>query len=154
MIQDGFDILTYRKGKGRRIHARRFVRRRAKLDGRWVSYELHDQPVRFLNGKLRLRQITRLCDTGHQTQVITSRADLRDIELAYCMFERWRQENSSSTCAKSSSDALVDYRIEAEDPTRYHSQPPSARSGQGHPQRPHRTRQDRTRVRRRCRRQR
>jgi hypothetical protein len=70
------------------------VRRRAKLDGRWVSYDLHDQPVRFLKGKLRLRQITRLCGGGdHQTQIITSRWDLRDIELAYRMFERWRQEN-------------------------------------------------------------
>jgi hypothetical protein len=34
-----------------------------------------------------------LCDDGHQTQVITSRWDLRDIEVAYRMFERWRQEN-------------------------------------------------------------
>jgi hypothetical protein len=32
-----------------------------------------------------------LCDGGHQTQVITSRWDLRDIEVAYRMFERWRQ---------------------------------------------------------------
>jgi hypothetical protein len=32
-------------------------------------------------------------DDGHQTQVITSRWDLRDIEVAYRMFERWRQEN-------------------------------------------------------------
>ena len=43
MIKDGFDILTYRKGKGRLIHRRRFVRRRAKLDGRWVTYDLNDQ---------------------------------------------------------------------------------------------------------------
>ena len=93
MIQDGFDILTYRKGKGRLIHERRFVHRRAKLDGRWVSYDLHDQPVRLLKGKLRLRQVTRLCDNGHQTQVITNRWDLRDIEVAHRMFERWRQEN-------------------------------------------------------------
>ena len=49
--------------------------------------------MRFLKGKLRLRQVTRLCDGGHQTQVITSRWDLRDIEVAYRMFERWRQEN-------------------------------------------------------------
>jgi transposase len=119
MIKDGFDILTYRKGKGRRIHERRFVRRRAKLDGRWVSYDLHDQPVRFLNGKLRLRQITRLCDNGHQTQVITSRSDLRDIELAYRMFERWRQENFFKYMREEFLlDALVDYRIEPEDPTR------------------------------------
>jgi transposase len=119
MIQDGFDILTYRKGKARRIHERRFVRRRAKLDGRWVSYDLHDQPVRFLKGKLRLRQITRLCDDGHQTQVITSRSDLRDIELADYMFERWRQENFFKYMREEFLlDALVDYRIEPEDPTR------------------------------------
>jgi hypothetical protein len=119
MIQDGFDILTYRKGKSRRIHEQRFVRRRAKLDGRWVSYDLHDQPVRFLKGKLRLRQITRLCDTGHQTQVITSRWDLRDVELAYYMFERWRQENFFKYMREEFLlDALVDYHIEAEDPTR------------------------------------
>ena len=94
MIAQGFDILTYRKGKSRRIDERRFVRRRVKLDGHWVSYDLHDQPVRFLKGKLRLRQITRLCEgTAHQTQIITSRWDLRDVELAYRMFERWRQEN-------------------------------------------------------------
>ncbi len=58
-----------------------------------MDYLLHDQPVRFLKGKLRLRQVTRLCDGGHQTQVITSRWDLRYIEAAYRMFERWRQEN-------------------------------------------------------------
>jgi hypothetical protein len=119
MIEDGFDILTYRKGKGRRIHERRFVRRRAKLDGRWVSYDLHDQPVRFLKGKLRLRQITRLCDNGHQTQVITNRSDLRDIEIAWRMFERWRQENFFKYMREEFLlDALVDYRIEPEDPTR------------------------------------
>ena len=119
MIEEGFDILTYRKGKGRRIHERRFVRRRAKLDGRWVSYELHDQPVRFLKGKLRLRQITRLCDNGHQTQVITNRSDLRDIELAWRMFERWRQENFFKYMREEFLlDTLVDYRIEPEDPTR------------------------------------
>ncbi|MGQ0654211.1 MAG: putative transposase, partial [Betaproteobacteria bacterium] len=120
MIQEGFDILTYRKGKARRIQPRRFVQRRAKLDGRWVSYELHDQPVRFLKGKLRLRQITRLCDDReHQTQVITSRTDLSDIEIAYRMFERWRQENFFKYMREEFLlDALVDYRIEPEDPTR------------------------------------
>jgi hypothetical protein len=112
-------VLTYRKGGCRRINARRFMRRRAELDGRWVDYLLHDQPVRFLNGKLRLRQVTRLCDDGHQTQVITSRWDLRDIEVAYRMFERWRQENFFKYMREEFLlDALVDYRIEPEDPTR------------------------------------
>ncbi|MCI0366608.1 MAG: hypothetical protein L0219_22315 [Phycisphaerales bacterium] len=119
MIQQGFDVLTYRKFKSRLINERRFVRRRAKLDGRWVAYDLHDQPVRLLNGKLRLRQITRLCEGGHQTQIMTSRWDLRDIEVAYRMFERWRQENFFKYMREEFLlDALVDYRIEPEDPTR------------------------------------
>jgi hypothetical protein len=119
MIKDGFDVLTYRKGRSRRINERRFIRRRAEFDGRRVDYLLHDQPVRFLNGKLRLRQVTRLCDDGHQTQVITSRWDLRDIEVAYRMFERWRQENFFKYMREEFLlDALVDYRIEPEDPTR------------------------------------
>jgi hypothetical protein len=119
MINEGFDVLTYRKGRCRRINERRFVRRRAELDGRWVDYILHDQPVCFLKGKLRLRQVTRLCDDDHQTQVITSRWDLRDIEVAYRMFERWRQENFFKYMREEFLlDALVDYQIEPEDPTR------------------------------------
>jgi hypothetical protein len=119
MLEQRFDILTYRKGKSRLIHERRFVRRRAKLEGHWVTYALHEQPVRFLKGGLRLRQITRLCDGDHQTQIITSRWDLRDIEVAYRMFERWRQENFFKYMREEFLlDALVDYRIEPEDPTR------------------------------------
>jgi hypothetical protein len=119
MIEDGFDLLTYRKGRCHRIHERRFIRRHAQLDGCRVDYLLHDQPVRLLKGKLRLRQVTRLCDNGHQTQVITSRCDLRDIEVAYRMFERWRQENFFKYMREEFLlDALVDYRIEPEDPTR------------------------------------
>jgi hypothetical protein len=112
-------LLTYRVGRCRRIHERRFIRRRAALDGRWVDYLLHDQPVRLLKGKLRLRQVTRLCDSGHQTQVITSRWDLRDVEVAYRMFDRWRQENFFKYMREEFLlDALVDYQIEPEDPTR------------------------------------
>jgi len=84
-----------------------------------VDYLLHDQPVRFLKGKLRLRQVTCLCDSGHQTPVITSRWDLRDIEVAYRMFDRWRQENFFKYMREEFLlDALVDYRVEPEDPTR------------------------------------
>ena len=119
MIKAGFDVLTYRKGRSRRINEQRFIKRRAKLDGCWVSYLLHDQPVRFLKGKLRLRQVTCLCDTGHQTQVITSRFDLRDIEVAYRMFDRWRQENYFKYMREEFLlDALIDYQVEPEDPTR------------------------------------
>ena len=119
MIKGGFDVLTYRKGYCRRINERRFVNRRAKLDGQVVEYLLHDQAVRFLKGKLRLRQVTRLCDGGHQTNVLTSRWDLSDIEVAYRMFDRWRQENYFKYMREEFLlDALVDYQIEPEDPTR------------------------------------
>jgi len=119
LLADGFDILTYRKGKARRISEGRFVFRPARLDGRRVEYRLNDQPVRFLKGTLRLRQVTRLCDDGHQTQVLTSRWDLPDIQIAYRMFERWRQENFFKYMREEFLiDALTDYHVEADDPTR------------------------------------
>jgi hypothetical protein len=114
-----FDILTYRKGRVRGISEKRFVLRKARLDGRPVKYLLHDQPVRFLKGKLRLRQVTRLTDNGHQTPVLTSRWDLQDIAVAYRMFERWRQENFFKYMRQEYLiDALADHQVEADDPGR------------------------------------
>src|ERR1700736_3070394 len=119
MIKEGFDLLPYRKGRCRPINERRLVRRRAELDRRAGDFLLHDQPAGFLKGELRLRQVTRLCDDCHQTQVLPSRWDLRDIEVAYRMFERWRQENFFKYMREEFLlDALVDYQIEPEDPTR------------------------------------
>jgi len=119
ILDAGFDILTYRKGKARRIREQRFLLRSAKLDGHQVEYRLHDQAVRFLGGKLRLRQVTRLTDDGHQTQVITSRFELADIEVAHRMFERWRQENFFKYAREEFLlDALTDYQVEPDDPTR------------------------------------
>jgi hypothetical protein len=115
----GFDLLTYRKGRTRRIAEARFTPHQAKLDGRRVHYLLHEQPVRFLKGKLRLRQITRLTQGGHQTPIVTSRWDLRAIVLAYRMFERWRQENFFKYVREEYLiDALADYEIEPDDPNR------------------------------------
>ena len=74
--------------------------------------------MRFLKGKLRLRQITRLTKGGHQTPIVTSRWDLRAIVLAYRMFERWRQENFFKYVRE---EYLIDayhYEIEADDPNR------------------------------------
>jgi transposase len=119
LLEANFDVLTYRKGKSRRIAAQRFIVRRAQIDDRTVEYRLHDQAVRFLKGKLRLRQVSRLSDNGHQTQVITSRWDLADIEVAYRMFERWRQENFFKYLREEFLlDALADYQVEPDDPTR------------------------------------
>ena len=98
-----------------------------------------------LKGKLRLRQVTRLCDGGHQTNVITSRWDLCDIEVAYRMFERWRQENFFKYMREEFLlDALVDYQIEPEDPTRTIPQSGAPRFGQGDPCGAHRCGEART----------
>jgi transposase len=114
-----FDILTYRKGRFRRVAEKRFVLRKTTLGGRRVEYLLHDQAVRFLKGKLRLRQVTRLTETEHQTAVLTSRWDLRDIVVAYRMFERWRQENFFKYMRQEFLiDALADYGAEPDDPNR------------------------------------
>jgi len=119
LLAMGFDVLTYRKGRTRRIAQPRFSPHQAKLDGRAVKYLLHDQPVRFLKGKLRLRQVTRLTEDGHQTPIVTSRWDLRAIVIAYRMFERWRQENFFKYLREEYLiDALVDYQVEPDDPTR------------------------------------
>jgi len=115
----GFDILTYRKGRIRYIAEKRFTWHRARLDGRRVEYLLHDQPVRFLKGKLRLRQVTRLTATGHQTPMVTSRWDLKAIVVAHRMFERWRQENFFKYLREEYLiDALADYQVEPDDPDR------------------------------------
>ena len=119
LLAMGFDLLTYRKGRTRHIAEKRFTWHKARLDGRPVRYRLHDQPVRFLKGKLRLRQVTRLTETGHQTPMVTSRWDLRAIVVAHRMFERWRQENFFKYLREEYLiDALVDYQVEPDDPNR------------------------------------
>jgi Helix-turn-helix domain len=114
-----FDVLTYRKGRIRRISERRFTLREATLDGRAVKYRLFDHAVRLLKGTLRLREVIRLSDDGHQTPILTSRWDLRDIHVAYRMFERWRQENFFKYLRDEYLiDSLVDYHVEPDDPRR------------------------------------
>jgi hypothetical protein len=75
--------------------------------------------VRLLKGKLRLRQVTRLMDNGHQTPILTSRRDLPPAQVAYRMFDRWRQENFFKYLREEYAlDALVEYATVPDDPTR------------------------------------
>ena len=119
IIAQGFDILTYRKGRLRRIPLGRFSDHTAVIDGRDIAYKLADQGIALLGRKLRLRQITRLSPDGHQTPIVTSRRDLPAIELAYRMFERWRQENFFKYLREEYAlDALADHKLEPADPNR------------------------------------
>jgi hypothetical protein len=119
LIVDGCDILTYRKGPSRRVARSRFALHEALIEGEPVSYRLADQRVRFLRGSLRLRQVTRLSDNGHQTPILTSRHDLSAVEIAFRMFERWRQENFFKYLREEYAlDALVDYGVVPDNPER------------------------------------
>jgi transposase len=118
LIADGFDILTYRKGTTRRIAGSKFTLHEEVIDGNRVSYSLADQGVRLLDGKLRLRQVTRLKD-GHQTHILTSRRDLSAAEVAFRMFERWQQENFFKYLREEYAlDALVNYDVVPDNPAR------------------------------------
>ena len=120
ILEGGFDLLTYRKGRFPRVPRRRFRRHQARIDGRRVEYVLADQEVRLLKGSLRLRQVTRRSEDGsHQTPILTSRRDWRAIEVAYRMFERWRQENFFKYLSEEYAlDTLADYGVEPDDPQR------------------------------------
>ncbi len=116
--QAGFHLLTYRKGKMTPIDEKRFLRVRQRIEGRQVEYWLHDDEVQLLDGKLRLRQVTRLKD-GHQTPILTSRWDLPSAVVAYRMFGRWKQENYFKYMRQEFLlDALADYQTVADDPDR------------------------------------
>ena len=119
LIEQNFDVLTYRKGRCPRVPRKRFRRQAGRLDGRQIAYVLADHEVRLLRGKLRLRQVTRLREQGHQTPVLTSRRDLPALEVAYRMFERWRQENFFKYLSEEYAlDALAEHDAVPDDPAR------------------------------------
>ena len=119
LIEQSFDVLTYRKGRCPRVSGKHFRHHAGRLDGRPLAYVLADQEVRLLRGKLRLRQVTRLREHGHQTAVLTSRRDLPALEVAYRMFERWRQENFFKYLSEEYAlDALAEHDALPDDSTR------------------------------------
>ena len=128
ILAAGFDLLTYRKGRFPHIPRQAFRTHRTVMEGRTHRYVLADQEVRLLKGKLRLRQVTRLAEDGHQTPILTSRRDLAAAQVAYWMFGRWRQENFFKYLREEFAlDALAEYAVEPDDPTREVPNPEWAR---------------------------
>lgn len=116
LVKDGVDIVTYRKGKTELIAEESFYLMAEEIEEKRVEYQLHDRSVALLDGKLWLRQVSRLNPSGHQTHIMTSRQDLSPVTIAYRMFERWRQENFFKyMSAEYALDALVDYSVEKDD---------------------------------------
>jgi len=101
LYAEGFDLLTYRKAPLRPEPRSAFSRHEFTDDlGRHHVYWLADRRVRlaYKDGRhhrhFECRQVTRLDpETGHQTQILTTRTDLSADEVAFAMFSRWRQEN-------------------------------------------------------------
>jgi lambda repressor-like predicted transcriptional regulator len=130
LLDEGFDLLTYRKGATRPEPSTAFsdhvwvdergVEHRWKLADRAVRIRLSAQGAKRHGRKtIRLRQIVRRSPDGHQTQILTSRFDLTAAEIAARMFNRWRQENYFRYGrAHFALDGLDTYTTIADDPDR------------------------------------
>lgn len=119
LIDDNWDILTYRKGKTRRIPRGAFTEHKAVIEGRDVTYQLAERRVKLLGGKLKMRQVTMLGEDGYQTNILTNKDGVPRAEVAYYMFNRWRQENYFKYMeAEFALDALAEYGTEEAEPDR------------------------------------
>jgi len=123
----GFDVITYRKGKKRALPRSQFTRQREWIDGAWREYEICDRP-RVRVGKrpsgagggakyFWMREVRVLRPDGRQTSILTPRQDLSAVQVAYRMFFRWRQENFLKYMdAEFDLDGLVEYGAEPVSP--------------------------------------
>jgi len=122
----GFDILTYRKGEQSTWQPRFFGAVSGTVDGRKVVYHLAERRVTLSNG-LRVREVRRLTDTGHQTAVVTTHETLSTFEVARRMFSRWRQENFFRYMGHEFDlDHMCTHDVEAADPKRLVTHPQRA----------------------------
>jgi len=131
LIESGFDIITYRKGKVNKLSSKRFAAVQENIDGVRREYTICDRPrVRVgtlpaekkaqprKRGKAKkrylwMREVRVLRDDGRQTPILTNRQDLSAAMVAYRMFFRWRQENYFKYMAEEFAlDALVEYGAE------------------------------------------
>ncbi|MFW0859538.1 MAG: putative transposase [Dehalococcoidia bacterium] len=118
IISQGFHVLTYRKGKQEPWPVECFSEAETEIDGQKVQYLLAERSVLVQKG-FWMREIRRLCADGHQTSLLTSQQGLTEVELAYRMFSRWRQENFFRYMRHHFAlDTLVNYEAEAADSQR------------------------------------
>ena len=95
--------------------------------GERVEYHLAEREVKLSNG-LKVREIRRLTDDGHQTAVITTNKKLRLLAVAHRMFSRWRQENFFRYMRHEFAlDHLCTHEVEPADPKRLVTHPERAR---------------------------
>ncbi len=133
LMAGGFDVITYRKGKIKKLPTTRFAVQGQEIEGIWREYticdrsrvrvgvlpaEKKDQRKTGRAGKktkryLWMREVRVLREDGRQTSIFTNREDLSAVMVAYRMFSRWRQENYFKYMAEEFAlDALVEYGAE------------------------------------------
>jgi len=132
LIDAGFDVITYRKGKVKKLASTRFTLQKQKIDGVWREYTICDRsrvrvgtlPTEKMQTRKRpkakakkrylwMREVRVLRDEGRQTPILTNRHDLSAVMVAYRIFFRWRQENYFKYMAEEFAlDALVEYGAE------------------------------------------
>jgi transposase len=114
----GFDVLTYRKGSYEAWPEQCFFPVRSTVSGQPVTYQLGQRSVR-ISKNFWMREVRRLCDSGHQTSVMTTRQDLDVEEVARRMFARWAQENFFRYMRHEFAlDHLPSHQVEPADPER------------------------------------
>jgi hypothetical protein len=80
-----------------------------------VTYRLGERSV-MMGKDFWMREVRRLCDSGHQTSVMTTRQDLTAERIASRMFSRWNQENFFRYMRHEYNlDHLLTYDVEAAD---------------------------------------
>jgi len=115
---EGFDILTYRKGKYASWPEEEFAKvalgkLRRKGIGKLAERELK------LSNAFTVREVRCLTDDGHQTSIVTTRKDLSMLQVAERMFGRWQQENYFRYMRHEFAlDHLPTYAVEPADPDR------------------------------------
>lgn len=128
--EQGFDVLTYRKGAYEAWPGECFTEVEVNACGKTVEYRLGQRSDRLFEEKkdrkgnvtrkaFWMREVRRLCDNGHQTSVMTTRQDLEMPEIAMRMFSRWSQENFFRYMRHEYGlDHLPAYAVEPADPER------------------------------------
>jgi hypothetical protein len=99
---------------------------KGKVGGGQQEYCLAERSVTLSNG-LRVREVRRLTDDGHQTSVITTNEKLPLLSVAHRMFSRWRQENFFRYMRHEFAlDHLCTHEVEPADPKRLVTHPERA----------------------------
>lgn len=114
-FQEGVDVITYRKGAYEPWPEDLFIETSGVVSGQTVTWRLSERSVLMGKG-FWMREVRRLCDSGHQTAVMTTRQDLSAEQIASRMFSRWSQENFFRYMRHEYNlDHLITYDVEAAD---------------------------------------